>query len=82
MNRIFSNVLFNDAPEPWQLSFQDGASPTQEGITELHDTISFYLVVILFGVIWVLSSVVLNFHSTKSAISHKYANHGTLIELV
>lgn len=51
MNMLFgTNVLFNDAPEPWQLSFQDGASPTQEGITELHDTIFFYLVVILFGV--------------------------------
>lgn len=79
---LHSNVLFNDAPEPWQLSFQDGASPTQEGITELHDTISFYLVVILFGVMWVLSSVVLNFNSSKSAIAHKYANHGTLIELI
>jgi cytochrome c oxidase subunit 2 len=79
---LHSNVLFNDAPEPWQLSFQDGASPTQEGITELHDTISFYLVVILFGVMWILSSVVLNFNSSKSAIAHKYANHGTLIELI
>lgn len=50
MNTFFSSVLFNDAPEPWQLGFQDGASPTHEGITELHDTIFFYLVVILFGV--------------------------------
>ncbi|PRD25173.1 UNVERIFIED_CONTAM: Cytochrome c oxidase subunit 2 [Trichonephila clavipes] len=76
------NTIYNDAPEPWQFGFQDGASPTQEGITELHDTIFFYLVVILFGVMWVLSSVVLNFHSTKSPIVHKYANHGTLIELI
>lgn len=88
-NNIFSfiishyvNVVYNDAPEPWQLGFQDGASPTQEGITELHDTIFFYLVVILFGVMWILSSVVLNFHNTKAPIAHKYANHGTLIELI
>lgn len=93
MNRVFMlnlilslilpiSTLYNDSPEPWQFGFQDGASPTQEGITELHDTIFFYLVVILFGVVWVLSSVVTNFHSNKSQIVYKYANHGTLIELI
>jgi cytochrome c oxidase subunit 2 len=78
----FTGVIYNDAPEPWQIGFQDGASPSQEGITELHDTISFYLVVILFGVMWMLSSVIVNFKSTKAPIVHKYANHGTLIELI
>lgn len=78
----FMNCIHNDAPEPWQVGFQDGASPSQEGITELHDTIFFYLVVILFGVVWMLSSVILNFKSTRAPIVHKYANHGTLIELI
>lgn len=45
------SIVFNDAPEPWQFGFQDGASPTHEGITELHDAIFFYLVVIFFGVL-------------------------------
>ncbi|GAC92498.1 cytochrome oxidase subunit 2 [Pseudozyma hubeiensis SY62] len=75
-------AIFNDAPQPWQLGFQDGASPTQEGITELHDSIFFYLVVICFGVLWVLSSVIVNFNSNKSQLVYKYANHGTLIELI
>lgn len=78
----FSYIIYNDAPEPWQIGFQDGASPSQEGITELHDTIFFYLVVILFGVMWMLSSVIVNFNNTKAPIVHKYANHGTLIELI
>lgn len=78
----FIAPIYNDAPEPWQLSFQDGGSPTHEGITELHDSIFFYLVVILFGVMWVLSSVIVNFNNTKSQIVYKYANHGTLIELI
>lgn len=80
---LHSKVLLNDAPKPWQLNFQDGASPTQEGITELHDTIFFYLVVILLGVMWTLSSSIkLKFHSSKFAIAHKYANPGTLIRLI
>lgn len=74
--------VYCDAPEPWQIGFQDGASPRFEGITELHNAIFFYLVVIFRGVTWVLSSVVVNFNSTKTPIVHKYANHGTLIELV
>lgn len=77
-----SAPIYNDSPEPWQLGFQDSASPTHEGITELHDSIFFYLVVICFGVLWLLTSVVVNFHSSKSQIVYKYANHGTLIELI
>lgn len=74
--------VWNDAPEPWQLAFQDGASPSFEGIVELHDQIMFYLVIILFGVSWVLSSVILNFGSNKNKIVYKYHNHGTVIELI
>lgn len=33
-----STAIYNDAPQPWQLGFQDGASPK-----ELHDSILFYL---------------------------------------
>jgi hypothetical protein len=84
LQMLFSFLIpiHNDAPEPWQLGFQDGGSPTHEGITALHDSIFFYLVVILFGVMWVISSAVINFSSNKSQITYKYANHGTLIELI
>ena len=75
-------TVYNDAPEPWQISFQDGASPTFEGITELHSSIFFYLVIIFVGVGWVIGSVVVNFSANTSPIVYKYANHGTLIELV
>lgn len=53
-----------------------------EGLVELHDNIMFYLVLILFGVGWILTSVIVNYASSKSPISHKYLNHGTLIELI
>lgn len=76
------HYLICDAPEPWLIGFQDGASPTFEGITELHDAIFFYLIVIGIGVAWVLASVVTTFSSTRSPMSHRYYNHGTLIELI
>jgi hypothetical protein len=36
-----------DIPEPWQISFQDPATPGMEGIIDLHHEIMFYLVVII-----------------------------------
>lgn len=76
------NTIFNDAPQPWQIGFQDSAAPGFTGIVELHNTIFFYLVVIAVGVFWVLGSVIYYFNSSKSPIVHKYLNHGTLLELI
>jgi len=83
MLNFFKNISLQcDAPKPWGLYFQDSASPQQEGLVELHDNIMFYLIIILFGVGWILFSVIRNYSSVKSPISHKYLNHGTLIELI
>lgn len=76
------NTIFNDAPQPWQIGFQDSAAPGFTGIVELHNTIFFYLVLISVAVFWVLGSVMYYFNSTNSPIVHKYLNHGTLIELI
>ena len=76
------NIILNDAPQPWQIGFQDSAAPGFSGIVELHNTLFFYLIVIIVGVFWVLGSVMYYFNSTKTSITHKYLNHGTLIELI
>jgi ubiquinol-cytochrome c reductase cytochrome b subunit len=80
-SKLFS-VDYCDSPRPWGLYFQDSATPQMEGIVELHDNILFYLVIILFGVGWILLSVIRNYTNAESPISHKYLNHGTLIELI
>jgi cytochrome c oxidase subunit 2 len=74
------NYLDLDTPEPWGLFFQDNATPQMEGIEELHNNIMFYLAIILFSVTWILLSIILNY--SKSRISNKYLNHGTLVELI
>lgn len=75
LSRLYSPV-YCDAPEPWQIGFQDPASPIAEDIQVLHNEIFFYLILIFVGVAWVLSSVVVNYSQTKSKIVYKYANHG------
>ena len=85
---MFNNIwnfiispIYNDAPEPLQIAFQDGASPGYSGIIDLHDSIFFYLVLISVGVFWILSSVIINFSAKNSPIVYKYSNHGTQIRV-
>ena len=41
----------------------------------------YYLVLILFVVAWILVSIIFNYVATKSAISHKYLNHGKKVPI-
>lgn len=82
MNLFLNFSMLCDAPKPWGLYFQDSATPQMEALIELHDNIMFYLTIILFGVAWIMASIIRNYINTKSPISNKYLNHGTLIELI
>jgi cytochrome c oxidase subunit 2 len=79
LNLFYSNIFNCDTPRPWGLYFQDSATPQMEGLVELHDNIMFYLVIILFGVGWIMISIVRNYTHEKSPISHKYLNHGKCV---
>ena len=46
MLNIIMNTILNDVPKPWGLS-KDTATATAEGIIELHDTIMFYMIIVL-----------------------------------
>lgn len=75
------NTVYNDAPYPWQIGFQDSAAPGFTGIVELHNTIFFYLIVICVGVFWVLGSTMYYFNIKNSPIVHKYLNHGKYVPI-
>jgi len=59
---IFNNI-FNDAPQPWQLGFQDSAAPGYTGLVTLHNTVGFYLIVISVAVFWVIFSIMYYYKS-------------------
>ena len=87
INHLYPNEHYNchigcDAPRAWGLYFQDSASPQMEALVELHNNIMYYLVAILFAVGWIQAAIIRNFQSSRSPISNKYLNHGTLIELI
>ena len=68
--------VLRDAPEPWQLGFQDAASEIMEKIIFFHDQIMFILTIIVTIVLWLLIRALTIKHY------YKYLFEGTLIEII
>jgi cytochrome c oxidase subunit 2 len=69
-----------DAPTPWQIGFQDPATPSAQGIQDLHHDICFFMVVVLTFVMWMLVRTIYHFHWMKNPVPTKIV-HGTFIEV-
>ena len=78
---IFLTIAPCDAAEPWQLGFQDAATPMMEGIMDLHHDIFFFLILILVFVLWILVRALWHFHYKKNPIPQRIV-HGTTIEIL
>jgi cytochrome c oxidase subunit 2 len=72
-----------DSSSPWQLYFQDAASPVMEGIINLHHDLMFFITFILFFVLVIMART-LYFFDINSADAGKGQNvvHGTVLEIV
>ena len=82
LSNFYTISIFNDAPQPWQLGFQDSAAPAFTGLVSLHNTIGFYLIIISLAVFWVFFSIISTYGSEYHPIAHKYLTHGTVLELI
>ena len=69
-------MIYADFAERWSLGFQDPASEWMYGIIELHDSIIFYLIIVLIVVLWFFISGFLG----KDHL--KFLHHGNLIEVI
>lgn len=70
-----------DYAHPWQISFQDPATPIMEGIIALHHDLMFVLTVIGIIVSWLLLRVIYLF-SHKNNLLPSTITHGTQIEII
>lgn len=77
---LFSRAWM-DAPEAWQLGFQDAATPMMQGIIDLHQDIFFFAIIILVFVLWMLLRSLWHFYSSNNPIPERIV-HGTTIEIV
>lgn len=75
-------IQSNDAPEHYQIGFQDAASSLGEEIQWFHDRLFFYFLLVGTVVLWMITQIVLSFRLKKRAITHKYLSHGTVLEII
>jgi len=80
MNLFFSTA-YMDAPEAWQMGFQDPATPVALAIQDLHHDIMFYVIGISIFVVFMLSRTLWHFHYTRNPIPSKII-HGRTLEIV
>jgi len=79
---MFTLTLF-DSATPWQIYFQDAATPVMEGIINLHHDLMFFITFIFFFVGVALLRTIIFFNSgSQWASSGKSVVHGTTIEII
>ena len=78
---LSGSISYCDAAAPWQLGSQDAATPTMQGIIDLHHDIFFFLILIFVFVSWILARALWHFHYPKNPIPQRIV-HGTTIEIL
>ena len=78
---FFGPVVFCDAATPWQLFFQDPATPIMEGIINFHNHIMFSLTIIAVFVSWLLMRCIYLFEESRNVKAEKWT-HSTVLEIV
>jgi cytochrome c oxidase subunit 2 len=77
---IITNKIINlDYAQPWQILFQDPATPIMEGIINLHHDIMFILIIISILVAWLLFRCIKLFTNNPNPENF---THGETIEII
>lgn len=71
--------VYNDVPEFNQILMQEPASTIMAGIVDFHDYLSYYLIIIITFVAYLIFARVFTY---RGAIGLKYLNHSTIIEII
>lgn len=81
MVRFMEGSFFCDSAQPWQLGFQNPATPTMEGIVFLHNYIFMYLIFIFTVVSWMLGKAVWLFWSQNNEVVDN-VTHNSRLEVI
>ena len=81
MTNLFNITIYSDAAGPWQLGFQDPATPVMEGIINFHNDLMFFLIIIAIFVTFLLARCLYFFDEKKSKKSSNVI-HGTTLEII
>jgi len=75
-------MLYLDICEKAQIGFQEEASINMIGIRDLHDSIMYYIIIIVSIVTYILIKLMLDMNSNFKSLVNKYLTHSTLVEVI
>jgi cytochrome c oxidase subunit 2 len=75
------SVTLADQPHPWQMGFQEPATPVMEGIHALHNSLLYVIGIIGFLVVAAVLFVIFRFRESRNPIPSKTSHH-TLLEII
>ena len=78
---LVSATSYADAPKPWQIDFQEAATPVMEKIASLHDFLMLIMTSIVAVVIFLLAYVCLRYNAKANPVPNKFS-HNVMIEIV
>ncbi|MEO0391750.1 MAG: cytochrome c oxidase subunit II [Pseudomonadota bacterium] len=87
MGALATNALADDTlenvgvPQPWQLNFQDAASPVKEQVHDFHNLLLVIITAISVFVMMLLAFVIIRFNHKTNPEPSK-TSHNTLIEVI
>lgn len=77
----FNFPALANQPRPWQMGFQEPASPIMDKIYDLHNTLLYIIIAVALIVAALLLYVMVRFRAEKNPIPSKRSHH-TLLEIV
>jgi len=78
---FYNKICFCDAAEPWQVGFQDPATPALEGMNDFHNYLVFFSILIGIFVFVFLYVIITNFNDGVKNIAEKFT-HSSLLEII
>ncbi|MFK8040002.1 MAG: cytochrome c oxidase subunit II [Rickettsiaceae bacterium] len=77
----FADACFASQPEPWQISFQEAASPVMKDLNEFHNLLLIIISSIVFFVFCLLVYVCIRFRASANPVPATFS-HNILIEVI
>jgi cytochrome c oxidase subunit 2 len=77
---MFNLNLYCDAAQPYDKYFQDSASSNLDSVIDLHDSICYYLIIVV-GLVLTMSFILI-YNYNNNIVGYRDITHGTVVEVV
>ena len=78
---IGGSIAMAQAPEEWQMGFQDAYSPTMEKIVSFNDVLLWICIVMSVGIVGLMAYILVRFSRKRNPVPQKFS-HNSVVEVL